>query len=210
MQKRGIDQVSHLPWGYSSASPLPGYVTNVARSLSLGSIRSEDSGYASGDVSPVSESLATISEDDTQEQSRLGYFAEGRPTVTDHIVAVSLCDLSLWAIFDAWHENWKEAEEGDDVDWVGLERYETPLKLLRSSTWGKLPGLDGRVQMAKLANNVYTHIFAPNEQITWTIAREGWSSNEIPVLFPALKALDGPVTSLPHTSPTKEITKSSS
>lgn len=154
MQKRGIDQVSHLPWGGSSASPSPRYVTNVARSLSLGSIRSH---------------------------------------VPRRI-----------------NEDWIEAEEGDDVDWVGLERYETPLKPLRTSTGGKLPGLDGRVQMAKLASNVSTHIFAPNEQITWTMAREGWSPNEIPVLFPALKSLDGPVTSLLHTLPTKEIMKPSS
>ena len=85
--------------------------------------------YASGDVSLVSESLAAISEDDTQEQSGLcsvnrpksestsdlvmshpfftlgrlcskPTFAEGRPTLIEHIVAVSLWDFSLWAIFD--------------------------------------------------------------------------------------------------------------
>lgn len=87
-----------------------------------------------------------------------------------------------------------EAKKRDDVDWVGLERYETRLKPLTTSTGGKLPGLDGSVQMTKLANNVSTHIFAPNEQNTWTIPREGWSPNKIPVLFPALKSLDGSVT----------------
>lgn len=72
---------------------------------------------------------------------------------------------------------------------------------------GKLPGLDGRVRMAKLANSVYTHVFAPTEQINWTNTEEQWGANEIPVLFPAEKALTGPVTLLNHTSRSKEITK---
>lgn len=102
------------------------------------------------------------------------------------------------------------AEEGDDVDWVGVDRYETPVKPLRSSIWGKLPGIDNRVRMAKLANNVYTHVFAPTTQITWTVGCEGWTPNEIPVLFPALKKLDGPVTSLTHTSEPTETKKPTS
>lgn len=88
-------------------------------------------------------------------------------------------------------EEWIEAEEGGKVDWVGVDRYETSFKPLRLSTWGKLPRLVSRVQIAKLANNVYTHVFAQTELINWKIAREGWSPNYIPVLFPALKALDG-------------------
>lgn len=61
--------------------------------------------------------------------------------------------------------------------------------------------------MAKLANSVYTHVFAPTKQINWTNAEEHWGPNEIPVLFPAEKALTGPVTYLNHTSQSKEITK---
>lgn len=236
VQKQDIGQVSHLPWGGSAALPSSGYAKKFARTLSLRSNSSEDSGYASGDANPVSENLAAISEDEIQEQSRFGslngpksesiselvmsfpFFTLGRlcskptssgvrPTITDYIVAVNLYDFSLWAIFDAWDEEWIEAEEGDEADWAGVERYETPLKPLRSNTWGKLPGLDSNVQIAKLANNVYTHVFAPTELIDWKIAREGWSPNDIPVLFPALKALDGPVTSLTHILQTKEITK---
>ena len=76
-----------------------------------------------------------------------------------------------------------------------MDRYETPVKPLRSSTWGTFAGTDGRVLMAKLANNVYSHVYAPNAQIIWNISPEEWSPNEIPVLFPALKTLNGPVTS---------------
>lgn len=133
--------------------------------------------------------------------------SENRSTMTDFIVAVSLADFSLWAIFDAWDEDWIEAEEGDEVDWIGIERHKTPLKPLWLGTWGSLPGLDGKVRMAKLANNVYTHVFAPTEQINWTNTEEQWGLNEIPVLFPAEKALTGPVRSLNHTSETKNITK---
>ena len=294
VQKQDLDQVSQLPWGGSSASSLQVYATNVARTLSLRSVNSEDSGYASGnahlvskdlltisedkieeqlgfslldgrkgsvknrdrtlslrsnnsedsgyasgDTHPVSKNLAAIFEDKIDEQAELGLFngpksestsdlvmsfpfftlgrlyskptsSEGRPTITDLIVAVSLCGCSLWAIFDAWDEDWIEAEEGDEADWIGVERYETPLKPLRSITWGRLPGLDGRVQMVKLAKCVYTHLFAPTEQINWTIAGKQWGANEIPVLFPAVKALNGPVISLTHTSQSKEIAKQTS
>lgn len=41
--------------------------------------------------------------------------------------------LSLWAIFDTWDEDWTEAVEGDDADWILVDRYETPFKPLRSS-----------------------------------------------------------------------------
>lgn len=61
--------------------------------------------------------------------------------------------------------------------------------------------------MAKLANSVYTHIFASTEQINWTDTGDQWGPNEIPLLFPAEKALTGSVTSLTHTSQSKEIVK---
>lgn len=76
VQKRGIGQVSHLPWGGLSASPLPEYVKNATRTrtCSIRSSSSEDSGYASGDAHPISEGLAAISEDEPEEQARLGSF----------------------------------------------------------------------------------------------------------------------------------------
>lgn len=118
VQKRGIGQVSHLSWGGSSASPLPEYVKNATRTrtFSIRSSSSEDSGYASGDAHPISEGLAAISEDEPEEQARLGslklestgdlvmsypFFTLGRlcskhtssnhrATITDYIAAVSL------------------------------------------------------------------------------------------------------------------------
>lgn len=133
--------------------------------------------------------------------------SENSPTITDFIVAVGLADFSLWAIFDVWDEDWIEAEEGDKVDWIGKDRHKTPLKPLWSNTWRKLPGLDGKVRMAKLANSVYTHVFAPTEQVNWTNTEGQWGPNEILVLFPAEKTLTGPVTSLNHISHSREITK---
>ncbi|MCJ1349572.1 hypothetical protein MMC31_007813, partial [Peltigera leucophlebia] len=206
---------------------------NRDRTISLRSVSSEDSGYASGEKYRVSEKLAAISEHWGDKQAKfdllngpkrdsasdfvmsLPFFTFGRlyskptssesyPTITDFIVAVSLADCSLWAIYDAWDEDWIEAEEGDEVDWIGEERFETPLKPLRSNTWGKLPGLYGSFRMAKLAESVYTHVFAASERINWTIDEEQWGPNEIPVLFPAEKALIGPVTSLTTASQSKE------
>lgn len=288
VQKQDLDEARQLPWGGSSASPSQTYATDIARSLSVRSVHSEDSGYSSGNTHSVSEGPPTISEDKVDEQAGFRSFdgrrapiqnrdrklslcstssedsgyasgekdlvsknlaaisedrivqqaesgllsgpkshstsdpvmsfpfytlgrlyskptsSESRPTITDFIAAVSLADCSLWAIYDAWDEDWTEAETGDEVEWIGVERHETPLKPLWSSAWGKLPGLNGRVLMAKLANNVYTHDFAPTEQINWTITGEQWGPNEIPVLFPAVKALTGPVKSLTHTSQSKE------
>ena len=192
------------------------FVKNRNRTLSLRAISSGDSGYLSGDTHSVLKNLAAISEDRIDEQAEFGlwnelksestsecvisfpFFTLGRlysnptssescPIMTDFIVAVSLADFSLWATFDAWDEDWVEAEEGDDVDWIGIERHETPLKPLWPNSWGRLPGLDGRVRMAKLANSVYTHVFAPTEQINWTNTEERWGPNEIPVLFPGDK-----------------------
>ena len=212
------------------------FVKSRNRTLSLRSVSSEDSGYSSGDANSASKNLAAISEDRIDEQAEFGLLndlksestsdyvisfpfftlgrldlkltsSQNRPTMTDFIVAVSLADFSLWAIFDAWDEDWIDEEEIDEVDWIGMERHETPLKPLWSNDWGKLPGLDGRVRMAKLANSVYTHVFAPTKQINWTNTEEEWGPNEVPVLFPAEKALTGPVTSLNHTSQSKEITK---
>lgn len=223
MQKQDLDQVGQLPWGGSSASPLQTYATNIARTLSLRSVHSEDSGYSSENTHPLSKNLhtisegeaegqaefglfdgrkefvknrnrtlslrsvssedsgylsgdahfvlknlAAISEDKIDEQAELGllnelksestsncvisfpFFTLGRlyskptssencPTMTDFIIAVSLADFSLWAIFDAWHEDWVEAEEGDEVDWIGIERHETPLKPLWSNSWESYP-----------------------------------------------------------------------
>lgn len=164
------------------------------RKLSLRSTSSEDSGYASGEKDLVSKNLAAVSEDRIVQQAESGLlngpkshstsdtvmsfpfytlgrlyskpiFSESRPTVTNFIAAVSLADCSLWAIYNAWDEDWIEAEAGDEVDWIGVERHETPLKPLWSETWGKSPGLNRRVLITKLANNVYTHVFAPTEQI---------------------------------------------
>lgn len=130
--------------------------------------------------------------------------SESYPIITDFIVAVSLADCSLWAIYGAWDEDWIEPEEGDDVDGMGEERFETPLKSLWSNTWGKLPGLYGRFRMAKLAESVYTHVFAASERINWIFDGDQWGPNEIPVLFPAEKALTGPMTFLATASQSKE------
>lgn len=206
---------------------------NRNRALSLRSVGSEDSGYSSSDPNS---NLAVISEAGIDEASDFGLFnerksestndlvnsfpfftlgrlyskpasSENLPTVTDFIVAISLADYSLWAIYDAWDEDWIEAEEGDEADWIGEERHETPLKPFWSSDWAKLPGLAGRVRMARLANNVYSHVFASSEQINWMNTGNQWGPDEIPVLFPAERALTGPVTSLTDTSQSKGIVK---
>lgn len=142
VQKRDIGQVSHLPWGGSLASLSPGYVQNAERKrkLSIRSSNSEDSGYASGNAHSVSENLAAISEDEPEEQARLGslnglkrstsdlvisfpFFTFGRlyskltssksrATITDYIVAVSLCDFRcgqylMHGMRTGWRQ-WKE------------------------------------------------------------------------------------------------------
>ncbi len=55
--------------------------------------------------------------------------SKNRPTITDFIAAVSLADFSLWAIFDVWDGDWIEAEEGNEMNRIGEDRHETPLKI---------------------------------------------------------------------------------
>lgn len=243
VQKHDLIQVEQLPWGGSSTSPFQTHATNIARSLSLRSFNSNDSGYLSENAHPVSKNLYYISEDNWREKSQqdlackmggthllkiatmhsycalmvpkaldihlathilfprtccyiwrdelteFGLFngakcestsdlvnsfpffalgilyskpasSETLPAITDFIVAVSLANFSLWAIFDAWDEGWIEAEGGDKTDWIGEEHHETPWKPFWSSTWATLPGFGGRLWMTKLANSVYTHVFA--------------------------------------------------
>ena len=214
-----------------------GSIKNRDRTLSLRSNSSEDSAYASGEAHPVFKNLAAISEDKIDKPANFGLLkgpksesasdfmsfpfftlgriyskptsSESRPAITDFIAAVSLCDFSQWAIFDAWDEDWIEAEEGDEVDWVGLERHETPFKPLRSITWGRLPGLDGRVRWSS-SQTVFTLMYLSQPRRSIGRPLEKWGANDIPVLFPAVKALNDPVTSLTHTPQSKEIAKETS
>ena len=191
------------------------FIENRDRALSLRSVGSEDSGYWSGNAHSISKNLAAISEDGIDEHTEFGLFngakcestsdlvnsfpfftltrlymkpasSENLPTITDFIVAVSLADFSLWAIFDAWGEDCIEAKEGDEADWIGEEGPEMPLKPLWSSTWATLPGLDGRVRMTELPNSIYAHVFASTEQIDWANTGE-WSRGRPPgAVFPVL------------------------
>ena len=71
MQKQDLHHVSQLPWGGSSASSLQIYAESVACTLSLRSVNSEDSGYASENAHNVSEDLLTNFEDKIEKQ--VGY-----------------------------------------------------------------------------------------------------------------------------------------
>lgn len=116
----------------------------------------EDSGYASGDAHPVSTNLVEKqaafgllngpnSESTSDLVKSFPFFTLGRlyskpassknrPTITDFIAAVSLADFSLWAIFDAWDGDWIEAEEGNEMNRIGEDRHETPLKIPAEKT----------------------------------------------------------------------------
>lgn len=77
VQKQDLDQVGQLPWGGSSASPLQTCATKIARTLSLRSVNSEDSGYASENAHSLSKNLLTISEGEGEDQTGFGLF-DGR------------------------------------------------------------------------------------------------------------------------------------
>lgn len=67
------------------------------------------------------------------------------------------------------------------LEWTATSR--PPSRYKRVCTYivhgESCPELTGRAQIAKLADDVYTQAFAPTAEITWKIAREGWSPNEI-------------------------------
>lgn len=81
VEKHDLDQVSQLPWGGSSA-PLPQMnATNDTRALSLHSVNSEDSKYASRDAHIVSKRLPTISDVKAGEQVGFGILNQRKGSI---------------------------------------------------------------------------------------------------------------------------------
>ena len=93
--KAYIDKVGQLPWGGSSASPLQQtHATNIARTRSLRSVHSKDSGYASENGHPLPRNLHTISEGKAERQAEFGLFDERKEFVKNRNRTLSLCSVS--------------------------------------------------------------------------------------------------------------------
>ncbi|KAI9793443.1 MAG: hypothetical protein M1816_000337 [Peltula sp. TS41687] len=96
-------------------------------------------------------------------------YEERRPN--NYIVAVSLYDLSVWLIYNAW-DYWYAVDEDDLEDgirWdndayldqspvIDLERQKC-FRPDRDSLWARFPGLPGRTLMVKIADNVHSWHF---------------------------------------------------
>lgn len=86
---------------------------------------------------------------------------------SDYIVAVSLYNESMWAIYNVWDKDWVEDDE-DSCDYDKAQNIEkTAYRPFRTKPWGRFPGLDNNSvqQMVKITDNVCTHPFSPIECI---------------------------------------------
>lgn len=209
IQKCSIDEASSLPWGICPPLEDSGYVAEPHRkasiSSSISSDNTTDSGYASGreaerPTSPESQSIGRL-EIGYEELTANCFFTLGKinwqlvtggPVHTsDYVVALSLYDSSIWAIYDAW----------DDSDFTGVteeeqnEAEDDPQPSFRpyqSKLWGRLPGLGNSKQaMLRIAENVQTWCFESNNRIDWRSCKGEWSSDDVPLFLPARKDSGG-------------------
>lgn len=198
LQKRDFHEASLLPWGGSPTLDPTSH-----------SHASNDSGYESGDAKILGRTQPAGGSDYGCETVMAHpFFMLGRlesrtssdkyAKTSDYIVAVSLYDESLWAIYDAWDEDWVEDDE-DSWDYDEEQNIEkTEYRPLRTKLWGRFPGLDNNSvhQMVKIADNVRTHLFSPIKCIRWGTVQGLWQPTEVPVLLPCRKGPDGSPCSL--------------
>ena len=207
LQKRDFHEASSLEWGGSPTLAPSGCVR--IRKASSHSHASNDSGYESGDAK-IPEHTQTAGGSDNQCEIVMShpFFMLGRlksqtvsndyAQTSDYIVAVSLYDESLWAIYDAWDETWVEDDE-ELCDYEGEQTVEkTAYRPFRTKPWGRFPGLDNNAvqQMVKIADNVCTHPFSPIECIRLGTIQASWQPTEVPFLLPCRKGPDGSFRSL--------------
>lgn len=119
LQKRDVHEASHLEWGGSPSLEPSGYVQTRTRKASSHSHDSSNSGYESRDTkdTKVLEPTQIVGGPDNQFETVMShpFFMMGRlifqtasdefARTSDYIVAVSLYDESMWAIYDAWDED---------------------------------------------------------------------------------------------------------
>lgn len=207
LQKRDFHEASSLEWGGCPALEPSGYVR--IRKASSHSHASNDSGYESGDAKIPEPTQAAVGSDQQCEiVMSHPFFMLGRlkfQTVSndyaqksDYIVAVSLNDESLWAIYDAWDETWVDDDE-ESCDYEGEQTVEkTAYRPFRTKPWARFPGLDINIvqQMVKIANNVRTHPFSSIECIRLGTTQVSWQPTEVPFILPCRKGPDGSFCSL--------------
>lgn len=212
LQKRDVHEASHLEWGGSPSLEPSGYVQTRTRKASSHSHGSSDSGYESGDTkdTKVLEPTQIVGGSDNQFETVMShpFFMMGRlifqtasdefAKTSDYIVAVSLYDESMWAIYDAWDEDWVEGDE-DSCDYDEAQNIEkTAYRPFRTKPWGRFPGLDNNSvqQMVKITDNVRTHSFSSIECIRLRTVQDLWQPTEVPFLLPCRKEPDGSFRSL--------------
>jgi hypothetical protein len=105
-------------------------------------------------------------------------------TETDYIVAVNLCDLSVYLVYLAWHENTYLWQTTDNMDPINYERF----KPQNSDDWARLPGHENsvwpgtnRCVLAKISDNV--HEWALGDYSTlFTVSPVLMSRDYVPLL----------------------------
>lgn len=166
LQKRNFHEASSLEWVGSPPLEPSGYVRT--RKASSHSQAFNDSGYESGDAK-VLEPIKIAGGSDKQCEIVMlhPFFMLGRlksqtvsndyAQTSDYILAVSLYDESLWAIYDAWDETWVEDDE-ESCDYEGEQTVEkTAYRPFRTKPWGRFLGLGNNAIQRAHSWRKYNH-----------------------------------------------------
>lgn len=204
IQKCSIDKASSLPGG---CPPLggSGYVAGPHRKASIRSSISSDntmgSGYASGreaerHISPESQTIGKLEMDHEQLTAHCFFtlgkmnwqLVTGGPVhASDYVVALSLYDSSIWAIYDPW-DNSEETGVAEEKPSEAEDDWQPSFRPYQSKVWGRLPGLGKSKQaLLRIAENVHSWRFESNNCIEWRSFKEEWGSDDVPLFLPARK-----------------------
>lgn len=120
---------------------------------------------------------ATLEQTFSQPLYYLGELAPTSLRLDHYVVAVSLYDLSLWLIYNAWNRYPDVTQDDlDDIadpndDDASMDQKAEELECQKwfrpdqDPAWAHFPGLAGRTLMAKLANNVQTWPFSEAAEV---------------------------------------------
>lgn len=209
IEKCPINEASRSPWGGCPPLEPSGHIAEP-RKVSGKSDKSADSGYASGreadrSANPESRNIEKLAIDYEELTARCFYtlgilkwqhVTGGRVHSSDYIIAVSLYDSSIWAIYDAW-DNHEETQATDEELDEAVYEPEPSFRPALSENWGRLPGLgSSRQVMIRIAENAQTYCFEKYERIEWRICKGDWSSADVPLFLPARQGSDGKVKPL--------------
>lgn len=125
----------------------------------------------------------------------------GQDAATDYVLAVSLYDLSVWMIYDAWDYGDdtycidSDDEDGNEEEEDGEVRHSSFRPDVNPS-WARVPGVKGNTLMARIAESVHSWPFEGAAELRLS---QAWIANDVvPVFLRACVSQEGKVVHPEH------------